>query len=86
MWWNNYALQMSNIWGYQFNTSWTLVFYVYIHECTNSKDIGSNMEKEMSAKQGIISSHRCERTNMAAKCDNFVNWSKIFIGTCKKQI
>ena len=33
-----------------------------------------------------ISGHRCERTNMAEKCEMFMNCSKNFIGICKKII
>ena len=34
-------------------TSWALVFCIHTHLCTISKDIGINMEKNMSAEQGM---------------------------------
>ena len=35
-------------------------------------------------KKESISGLRWERTNMVAKCERFMNGSKIFIGICRK--
>ena len=66
-----------NIWGCQFNTSWTLVFCLYKHVCTISKGIGINKEEEICLpnKESIIV-HSCEITTMGIKCEMFMNCSK----------
>ena len=42
---NKYGLQMKNILACQLNTSWVLVFCIYTHVCSISKDICINKEK-----------------------------------------
>ena len=32
-----------------------------------------------------VNGHRCEGTNVATKCEMFMNHSKTFIGICKKK-
>ena len=39
----------------------------------------------MSSKQRIYKGHRYERTLMVAKCEIFMNLSKIFIGIAKNK-
>ena len=76
------SLQMSNIRGCQCNTSWVLVFCT--HVCTISKDIGINKEKEIHVpSKESISGYRCEKNNMAAICQMFMNCSTNFIDICK---
>ena len=53
--------------------------------CTIPKDFGINEEEETClSKKESVSVHRCERTNMDAKCKMFMNCSKNLIGICKK--
>ena len=83
MWKNKYTLQMSNIRAVK--TSWAVVFCRYTHMCTISKDISINKEKEICppSKESMCG-HRCRRTNVAAKCEMFMNCSKNCIGICQK--
>ena len=58
-----------------------------MHVCTISKDIGKNKEKEICLpNKESISSHRCERTNMVAKCEMFMNCSKTSQAFTKRNI
>ena len=57
---------------------------LYRYTCdTISKDTGINKEKEtcQPSKESIMG-HRCERTNMGAKCEIFINCSKNVKGIC----
>ena len=59
--------------------------YIHMHMCTFSKDIGINMEKEICVlNKEFISGQKHEKTNVAAKCEIFMNCSKNLIGICKK--
>ena len=50
-----------------------------------SKVIGINKGKEMYiSDKEYISGHRCERTNISAKCKIFMNCSNNVIGICRK--
>ena len=54
--------------------------------CTISKDIGINKEIEVCApSKESLSGHRCERRNMPAKCEIFMDCSENFISICKKK-
>ena len=54
------------------------ILYIYIYACVyNFKDIVINKEKGICLPNNKSQSgHRCERTNVAAKCEMFMNWSK----------
>ena len=61
-------------------------FCIYTHVFTISKDIGINEEKEICPlTKESISAHKCERTNMAAKHEMYMNGSKNFLGICKNK-
>ena len=54
--------------------------------CTISKNIGVKKEISLPDKESK-SGYKCERANMAARCELFVNCSKNFTDICKiKQI
>ena len=48
---------------------------LYMYKCVyNLKDIGINKENKIfPPSSGSISGYRCERTNMARKCEMFMN-------------
>ena len=70
--------------GLSLNTSWVLVICTYTHVCTILKDIGIKKEKEICVQnKESTSCHRCERTNMTAKCEMFMNFDEKLIGICQ---
>ena len=62
------------------------IFCIYTH-VYNEKDIGINKEIEICLpNKESLSGNGFERTNIAAKCYMFMNYSKNFIGICKKKM
>ena len=52
-------------------------YFVYVDVCKISKDININNEKEICLPyKESISGYRCEKTNMTAKYEMFMNSSK----------
>ena len=61
------------------------MFSLYTYVKTISKDIGINKEKEICPpSKESISDHKCERTDMVAKCEMLMNNSRNFIDTSPK--
>ena len=61
--------------SFQLYTSWALLF------CKTLKDFGINKEKEIFLpNKECIRGHICERTNMAATYEIFMDYSKNNIG------
>ena len=74
-----------NIWGWPLNTSWVIVFCIYTYVYSVKRYW--HKEKEICLpKREFISGHICEGTNMAAKYEMFLNYSKNIIGICRIQM
>ena len=76
---------VSQLYIYIYMCVWCVCVCVFPCVCTVSEDIGINNEKgicawSMESKIG----HRCEKPNMASKCEMLMNCSKNFIKKTRK--
>ena len=84
MLWNSITLQYRITLHYQNLVTLHYPKLYYIMEFQNITGNPLHYQK-MPAKQGIHSVHRCEATNMAAKCKIFVPVILHLIGICKNK-
>ena len=74
-----------NIRGHELTLHWISIYYIYTG--LQFQKILAKIRKKMClSNKDYVSGHRCERTNMAAKCGIFMNCYKTFIGIIQKQM